>query len=177
MLHCQCFHFLPPPIISAAIVLIIILLQPDLNDIIFQSNESVLKFAAYWLSLVYVGPMAGGCILAAVIGSSLSRKSYNVDDTDRGLEARFSESFNMTASNPLQQPNNTVTMTDMNLNSSYPPGNSLPQPITDEPDESDPPQLVGSVLSSYHDVTSLPPRHTESSLLLTGARSSDYPTT
>ena len=175
------FIFFLAPIIIAIVILITVFLLSLPNDIVFQSNERIVKFAAYCSSLLFVGPVAGVCILTAVIGSRLRRVSYDVSDTDRDrrLEAGFSESFNMSATNLRQQPSHTVTSKTTNLNSFYTTGVSMPQPVINEPDEPDlsPPQLVGSVLSSYHDVTSLPPHHSESSFLLTGAKSSSYQTT
>ena len=76
----------------------------------------------------------------------------------------------MTANRPQQ-------LESAAINSS---GKSQPQPVKDEPEipELGLPPLVGSVLSSYHDVMSLPPRHSESSFLLSaGAKSADYQTT
>ena len=171
------FIFFLAPIIIAAIVFITVFLLPLPNDIVFQSNMRIVKFAAYCLSLLFVGPVAGVCMLTAVIGSRLKRVSYDVSDADgdRRLEAGFSESFNMSATIPRQQPSNTVRP----MNSFYTTGISVAQTSTNEPDEPDlsPPHLVGSVLSSYQDVTSLPPHHSESSFLLSGGKSSNYQTT
>ena len=174
------FVFFLAPITIAALIFIIVFLLPLPNDIVFQSNVRIVKFAAYCSALLFVGPVAGVCILTAVIGSRLKRVSYDVSDADgnRRLEAGFSESFNMSATIPRQQPSNTVTpMT--NMNSIDTTAISVPHTHTNEPDEPDfsPPHLVGSVLSSYHDVTSLPPHHSESSFLLCGERSSSYQTT
>lgn len=176
------FVFFLSPLLIASVILIIALLQPLINDIIFQSNERILKFASYWLSLLFTGIVAGVCILAAVLKKHLNRESFSVHgmDRERGIEAGVTASFNMSATMPLQQPNKLVTTADTNLNSLYTTCRSSPEPITsselDEPDFN-PPKLVGSVLSSYHDLTSLPPRHSESSLLLTGGKLSDYQTT
>ena len=162
------FVFFLAPIIIAATTLIVVLLHRLINDIVFQSNEGILKFATYWSCLVYSGLMVGICTLVVVIENS---NRYDTScDLDSPLEARFSASFDMTANRPQQLESATI-------NSS---GKSQPQPVKDEPEipELGPPPLVGSVLSSYHDVTSLPPRHSESSFLLSaGAKSADYQTT
>ena len=176
------FLFFLSPLIIASVILIIVLLQPLVNDIVFQSNERILKFTSYWSCLLFTGLMAGVCILTTVIRTHLNRDSFSVRivDGERGIEAGVAASFNMSATNPLQQPNRPVTTTtDTNLNSLYTMCKSFPEPIVSDLDEPDfnPPKLVGSVLSSYHDVTSLPPHHSESSLLLTGGKPSDYQTT
>ena len=161
------FVFFLTPIIIAATTLIVVLLYRFINDIVFQSNEGILKFATYWSSLVYCGLVVGVCTLVVVIGNSTSSNRY---DTSSDMEARFSASFDMTANRPQQLESATINST----------GKSQPQPLKDEPEtpELGPPPLVGSVLSSYHDVTSLPPRHSESSFLLSaGAKSADYKTT
>ena len=167
------FAFFLAPVIIAVLVLITALLQPIVNDIVFQSNERVLKFATYWSCLLFTGLMAGVCTLVTVLGNHLQgeeRGGIGDTDTDESLEARFDASFNMSASNPP---------TAKNLNSNFVAVQSSPQACDSEPVESDlnRPPLVGSVLSSYRDVTSLPPRHTESSFLLNVSKSPDYQTT
>ena len=168
------FSFFLAPIIIATLILSAALLQPFINDVVFQSNERVLNFAAYWSSLLFAGTVTGVCILVTVIGSHFHRANYHVSgaDRDRDLEAGFSASFNMSATNPLHQSNKTATTTT-NLNSLYTNSKSAPQPISSEPPAEDPPKLVESFMSSYRDVTSLSPRHTESSQLLSATKSSD----
>ena len=168
--------FFLTPIILAAIILLLVLLVPLFSDVIFQTNASILKFAAYWSSLLYVGPMAGGCILAAVIGSGLSRANFYVggDAEDGGtLEAALTDSFNMSHQPPPRESNSIRTS---NLTSINNIGKSKPQSVKGQWEEPDfKPQLVGSVMSTYSDVTAVPTRHSESSLLL-GAVKNDYQT-
>lgn len=169
------FIFFLAPVIIASLILATALLDPLVNDIVFQSNERILIFAAYWSCLLLTGLVAGICILATVLGKHLQSGNYGVQDADRNLEAGFDASFKMSATNPLQQ-----STAKNNLNSSYTAAISSSQPCTGKSNEPDfnPPPLVGSVLSSYRDVTSLPPCHTESSFLLTATASPpDYQTT
>lgn len=172
------FVFFLTPIILSAIILLLVLLVPLFSDVILQSNASILKFAAYWSSLLYVGPMAGGCILAAVVGSNLSRRNFYIggrDAEDGGsLEAPFSDSYNMSHQPPPREPNSVRTSDLTSINS---PVKSKPQPAKsqwEEPDFKYP--LVGSVMSTCSDVTTLPTRHSESSVLLSGVKT-DYQTT
>ena len=165
------FVFFLAPVLLAAFILIVTLLVPLFSNVIFQSNASILKFAAYWLSLAYVGPMAGGCILAAVVGTKLSRDDY----LDGGLEAGISANFNMTHQ-PSTQDRSTVTTTSMGpINVA---GGASLKPVSEKWEEPNfKPPLVGSVLSTYSDVTMVPTRHSESSLLLGANKTTDYQTT
>ena len=162
--------FFLAPILLAAFILLITLLVPLFSNVIFQSNASTLKFTAYCLSLVYVGPMAGACIVAAIGGTKLSG-----DDLDGGLEAGISASFNLTHQSNAQE-RNTITTTSMGPINVV--GGATLKPAREEWKEPDfKPPLVGSVLSSYSDVTTIPTRHSESSLLLGANTARDYQTT
>ena len=169
------FIFFLAPIIISVVILIAVLLVPFVNEIVFQSSERTLKFATYWLSLLYCGTVSGACVLVTVLGNHLHRQGY--DTTSVEHEAEITSSFILSATNPLQQePGRSVNA----ITNPSTPVKTESQPVPTKYEEPDfnPPKLVGSVLTSYCDVTSLPPQHTESSLLLSApARTADYQTT
>lgn len=171
------FIFFLAPIIISVIILLIVLLVSFVNEIVFQSSERTLKFATYWTSFLVSGTVTGAGILVTVLGNRLHQESYDTT-TSVEHEAEITSSFIMSATNPLQQePGRSVNATMTSLSVAV---KTEAQPVPSKYEEPDfnPPKLVGSVLNSYRDVTSLSPQHTESSLLLSApSRTSDYQTT
>ena len=169
------FVFFLAPVIISVVILLAVLLVPFVNDVVFQSSERTLKFATFWFSLLFSGTLTGVCLLGTLLGTHIHRHNSFTTDVER--EAEFTSSFVMTATNPLQQ---NPTSSGANLNSLYKSERTQAQQVPSKQDEPDPlpPKLVGSMLNSYRDVTSLPPHHTESSVLLSApAKSADYKTT
>ena len=171
------FIFFLAPIIISVVVLIVVLLVPFINEIIFQSSERTLKFTTYWLSSLFSGTLTGACILVTILGNHLNKQGY--DTTSVENEAEITSSFIMSATNPLQQePGRSINGTTTTNPSTAVKTESQPVLTKYEEPDFNPPKLVGSVLNSYRDVTSLSPQHTESSLLLSApARNADYQTT
>ena len=171
------FIFFLTPFILAAIILIFIFLKPTVSELVFQSSENITKFATYFFTLLYIGPVTGGCILTAVVKNGSSTNGYKVDVSNRELQPILTPGHGALPSYTVPSINSTQTVPSINSTQTVPSINSTQKESkrtevrkTQKPPKSKPkwienshkdddifpqPKLVGSVVSNSEDTTLL----------------------
>ena len=72
-----CMSVLITPIFISVIIFIMVFSVPFFRNALFQTDEAILKFSAYWTCFVYGGPIAGTTLLLHIRFSCLAPANLN----------------------------------------------------------------------------------------------------